>query len=122
MKDNNTYHLRTMTTMLSSKWTLHVLYTLQDGAKRYSEINHILSDMTQKMLTDTVRKLERDGFIERTVYPVVPPRVEYRLTELGDSLVGATTLLLGWTKAHIHDIHIAQNNYDAKKVVEMIAN
>jgi len=120
MKDNNTYYLRTMTAMLSSKWTLQVLYVLRDDTKRYSEINHILSDMTQKMLTNTVHKLERDGFIARTVYPTVPPKVEYQLTELGESLLSAITLLLDWTKVHVHDMHTAQKTYDTRKIAELV--
>ncbi len=72
--------------LLSSKWKTLIIRELLTGTKRFSEIKRALDGVTQKMLTQSLRGLEEDGLIERKVYPVVPPKVEYRLTELGMSL------------------------------------
>jgi len=72
--------------LLSSKWKTLIIRELLTGTKRFSEIKRTLAGVTQKMLTQSLRGLEEDGLIERKVYPVVPPKVEYRLSELGWSL------------------------------------
>lgn len=72
--------------LLSSKWKTLIIRELLTGTKRFSEIKRALPDVTQKMLTQSLRGLEDDGLIQRKVYPVVPPKVEYRLSELGWSL------------------------------------
>ena len=74
--------------------------------------------MTQKVLTDTLRKLERDGFVMRAVFAAVPPKVEYELSELGKSLLEIVVSLLGWTKEHVHEVHTAQEMYDSKSIVD----
>ena len=93
-------YIRDVVAVISNKWTLPVMYTLRDGAKRYSEINRSLSDMTQKVLTDTLRKMGEDQLVYRVVYPTRPPQVEYELTESGNSLLAIVILLMGWTKGH----------------------
>lgn len=115
---NDDYHVRFMVGIISSKWTLPVMHTLKDGTKRYHEINKVLPDMKQKVLTDTLHKLERDGLIVRAVFAEVPPKVEYELSELGKSLLGVIISLLGWTKAHGQEVHTARQEYDAKGVDE----
>ena len=115
MKDD-THYLKNTTALLSSKWTLQVLYALKDDTKRYGEINQHLTGITQKMLTETVRKLEREGLVERIVHPVVPPMVEYRLTELGHSLLHTLDHTIEWLKQHEPHLHTARNTYDAKKL------
>ena len=107
-----------MVGIISSKWTLPVLYALKDGTKRYHEINKILPDMRQKVLTDTLHKLERDGLVVRAVFAAVPPKVEYELSELGNSLLQIIIALLGWTKAHVQEVHIAREEFDSKSADE----
>jgi DNA-binding HxlR family transcriptional regulator len=111
-------YVREMVAIISNKWTLPVMYTLKDGTKRYGEINSILSDMTQKVLTETLHKMERNGLISRAVYPSVPPKVEYELTELGMSLLGIIVSLLNWTKDHFHHVYSAQETYDSRPSID----
>ena len=89
---------------LGDKWSLLVLYNLHtSGCLRFSEIHRRTADISQKMLTSTLRKLEQDGLLSRKVYPEVPPRVEYALTPRGESLMPHLTALIGW----------AEENFDA---------
>ncbi|MGW7265598.1 winged helix-turn-helix transcriptional regulator [Streptomyces sp. NPDC054842] len=93
---------------ISGKWTILVVDALLQGTLRYSELSRRIEGVSQKMLTRTLRGLEADGFVRRTVYPTVPPRVEYDLTELGRSLAEPVTVLREWTEAHINDIERAR--------------
>jgi DNA-binding HxlR family transcriptional regulator len=97
---------------ISDKWSLYVIHLLGGGTRRFSELRRHIGGITPRMLTVTVRSLERDGLISRTVYPVVPPRVEYALTPLGDSLLQAATILLLWADAHAADLSSARAHYD----------
>jgi DNA-binding HxlR family transcriptional regulator len=97
---------------IGDKWSLYVVHLLGTGTKRFSELRRQITGITPRMLTVTIRSLERDGLISRTVYPVVPPRVEYALTPLGESLLEAVTTLLVWADAHIADINAARDRYD----------
>ena len=86
---------------VADKWTLRVLEALsQGGVLRFSQVAQVVGDISQKMLTKTLRKLEEDGFVTRTVYPEVPPRVEYALTGLGESLCEALCTLWQWAETH----------------------
>jgi DNA-binding HxlR family transcriptional regulator len=91
---------------------LYVIHLLGDGTRRFSELRRQIGGITPRMLTVTIRSLERDGLISRTVYPVVPPRVEYALTPLGESLLQAATTLLLWADAHQADLLAARGRYD----------
>jgi DNA-binding HxlR family transcriptional regulator len=97
---------------IGDKWSLYVIHLLGDGTKRFSELRRHIGGITPRMLTVTIRSLERDGLISRTVYPVVPPRVEYALTPLGESLLHAATILLLWADAHAADLSAARARYD----------
>jgi len=97
---------------ISDKWSLYVIHLLGGGTRRFSELRRRIDGITPRMLTVTVRSLERDGLISRTVYPVVPPRVEYALTPLGESLLQAATILLLWADAHAADLSAARARYD----------
>ncbi len=97
---------------IGDKWSLYVVHLLGAGTKRFSELRRQITGITPRMLTVTIRSLERDGLISRTVYPVVPPRVEYALTPLGESLLEAVTTLLVWADVHIGDINAARARYD----------
>jgi DNA-binding HxlR family transcriptional regulator len=105
--------IRDLLDRLADKWSLLVVELLGRDARRFSELRRQIDGISQRMLTLTLRHLERDGLVTRTVYPVVPPRVEYRLTPLGTGLLEAIGPLVAWTRAHRADITGAQAAYDA---------
>ena len=96
--------LRQMFDLIGDRWTSTVLFVISDGVKRYSELQKQIPDVTKKMLTQTLRTLERDGLVERTVYPVVPPKTEYRLTPLGLRFLEPIAALAEWAKSHQKDL------------------
>lgn len=97
---------------LGDKWTTLIIGMLEDGPKRFSELQRGIGGISQKMLTQTLRSLERDGLVKRTLYPEVPPRVEYELTELGKTLCEPIAAIIRWTEAHIGQVIAAQIQYD----------
>ena len=99
---------------IADKWVALVVKSLVDGPKRYSEISHQLAGVSQKMLTQTLRSLERDGVLRRTVTPSVPVRVDYELTSLGESLAGVLGQLKMWAEQHMPDVDLARAEYDAR--------
>ena len=99
---------------IGDKWTILVVATLKPGSKRFSELKRIIGDISQRMLTQTLRKLERDGMVNRTVTPSIPPRVDYELTDLGHSLTGQLEPLANWALEHRETIAIARAEYDAR--------
>lgn len=98
--------------MVASKWSVLILYALRHGKLRYSELQHTVEGISQKMLTQTLRDLERNGLVKRTVYPVVPPHTEYELTELGHSLEGVVYQLGGWAHEHMQAVLASRHMYD----------
>jgi DNA-binding HxlR family transcriptional regulator len=100
---------------ISDKWVTLVLKSLMDGPKRYSELSHQLAGVSQKMLTQTVRNLERDGILTRTLTPSVPVRVDYELTPLGESLAGVLGQLKAWAEEHMPEVEQARAEYDARR-------
>ena len=86
--------------LLADKWTIPVIHSLARGARRTGELKRELVGVSQKMLTQTLRNLEEHGLVTRRVYPVVPPRVEYRLTELGQSINEPLAEICKWTERH----------------------
>ena len=99
---------------IADKWSLLVIALLDRQTMRFTELRRAIDGVSQRMLTVTVRHLERDGLIRRTVYPVVPPRVEYALTDLGCSLHEVIKSLVVWTEAHQRDIAEARSAYDVR--------
>ena len=100
---------------LGDKWTIHVMAMLQQAGEkgmRFSALKNGIEDISQKMLTVTLRALERDGLVTRTVYPQVPPRVEYRLTELGATLLPAMHSLMNWLQASWSAIQRNRQQFD----------
>ncbi|MGP3958049.1 winged helix-turn-helix transcriptional regulator [Nonomuraea sp. 3N208] len=93
---------------IAGKWTILVVDALLEGTMRYTDLSRRIEGVSQKMLTQTLRALEADGFVTRTVHPTIPPRVEYDLTELGLSLAEPITALRQWTEDHINDIEKAR--------------
>ncbi|MBV1825729.1 winged helix-turn-helix transcriptional regulator [Komagataeibacter oboediens] len=97
---------------VADKWTMLVLEALQEkGTLRYTQLRKEVSGISQKMLTQTVRRMEEDGLVHRTVYPVIPPHVEYTLTALGDSLSKAFCGVWVWAEQHYEEIHRARQNF-----------
>jgi DNA-binding HxlR family transcriptional regulator len=95
-------------TTICDKWALLILYELSRGTKRHGELHRAIPGVSQKMLTQTLRKLVRDRLVRRTVYPVVPPRVEYALTPLGETLAEPLGALYRWTEGHLKAIQRAR--------------
>ncbi|KUJ69793.1 HxlR family transcriptional regulator [Streptomyces albus subsp. albus] len=107
---------RTVVEVLANKWVLYVLGALRrhDRPMRFSELRRLLDGITQKMLTQTLRALERDGLVNRTVYPTVPPRVEYGLTDLGVEAGRLTGAISTWAVAHAPRILTARQDFDTR--------
>jgi len=91
-----------------------VIDRLGQGSQRFSELRRGIDGITGRMLTVTLRGLERDGLITRTIHPVIPPRVDYELTAMGRTLLRTIEQLIDWADSHVADIHAAQTAYDAK--------
>lgn len=104
--------IRDLLDRLADKWSLLVVELLGHGTRRFSELRREIDGISQRMLTLTLRRLERDGLITRTVHPIVPPRVDYELTALGASLLDAIEPLVAWTRAHRDDIATARTAFD----------
>ncbi len=98
---------------VGDKWTVLVVSTLGDGPKRFNELRRGLGSISQRMLTLTLRGLERDGLVTRTVFPTIPPRVEYELTKLGHSLLDPVSSLALWARQNRSGIAAARQRFDA---------
>lgn len=106
---------QTITSILArigDKWTVLVVMTLYQRPHRFNELKRAVEGISQQMLTRTVKALERDGLVARTVHPTVPPQVEYRLTDLGHSLSGPILHLGGWASQNLVTIHANRDSYD----------
>ena len=97
---------------IADKWSLLAIALLEGRTLRFTELQREIDGISQRMLTVTLRQLERDGLVERTVYPVVPPRVEYGLTPLGSTLHATIQSLVTWTEQHQVEIAAARATYD----------
>jgi len=98
---------------VGDKWTVLVVQTLGDGPKRFNELRRALGSISQRMLTLTLRGLERDGLVTRTVFPTIPPRVDYELTRLGRSLLEPVSELGLWARQNRAAIQTARQRFDA---------
>jgi DNA-binding HxlR family transcriptional regulator len=99
---------------IGDKWSLTVVHELAWGSKRFTELLRNVDGVSQRMLTVTLRGLERDGLVTRTVHPTVPPRVDYQLTGLGTTLLDTICQLMAWTADHLDDIVQARQRYDTR--------
>ena len=105
-------------TSICTKWGLLVLYELSKGARRPGELRRTIG-VSQKMLTQTLRTLERDRLVQRTIYPIVPPRVDYALTSLGKTLMEPLTALYRWTEKHLKKIqHARRESQKTRRIAE----
>jgi DNA-binding HxlR family transcriptional regulator len=104
---------------LADKWTLLVIHALGQVPKlRFCQLRDQIEGVSQKMLTQTLRQLERDGLVSRHVYPVVPPRVEYKLTPLGHSLLATVRGICAWVHDHIAEIEQSRQGFDVRPLPE----
>jgi DNA-binding HxlR family transcriptional regulator len=99
---------------IGDKWSLFVIFRLGDGPQRFTTLKRAVDGISQRMLTVTLRGLERDGIVSRTMYPVMPPRVDYALTPLGHTLLDAVGALMAWVDEHLPEVDAARDAYDAR--------
>lgn len=100
---------------IGDKWSVLIVQMLADGPRRFNELRRDIPTISQRMLTLSLRGLERDGLVTRTVTPSIPPRVDYELTPLGHSLRGPVCALAGWAVENIDRIHTAQDRFDTAR-------
>jgi DNA-binding HxlR family transcriptional regulator len=105
---------RAVLAMISDKWTTLTLCALADGPMRFGQLRRRLEGISQKVLTSTLRDLERAGIVRRDVFPTTPPQVEYALTDLGHSLGGALAAIKAWAETHVPEIEANQGAYGAR--------
>jgi DNA-binding HxlR family transcriptional regulator len=99
---------------VGDKWSVLIVVLLGDGPKRFNEIKRMVGGISQRMLTFTLRGLERDGLVTRTVFPTTPQRVDYELTELGSTLWEAVEPLGSWARTHVREILTSREQFDQK--------
>jgi DNA-binding HxlR family transcriptional regulator len=102
---------------VGDKWSVFVIMMLGEGPKRFNELKRMIGGISQRMLTLTLRGLERDGLITRTVFPTIPPRVDYELTDLGRGLAKPVVALGEWVFAHKQEIEDARTRFDQRNDV-----
>jgi DNA-binding HxlR family transcriptional regulator len=97
---------------VGDKWSVLLIGLLGDGPRRFSELKRTVEGISQRMLTLTLRGLERDGLVTRTLFPSIPPRVEYQLTSLGQTLLEPVNVLAAWAQEHRVDMESARDRFD----------
>ena len=100
--------------LIADQWTPLVIYALEDGTMRFGQLLKRIDGISKKMLTQTLRAMERNGLVQRVVYPVVPPVVEYSLTPLGQTLIESMNALRTWAYGHLQEVAHAQTTYDQR--------
>jgi DNA-binding HxlR family transcriptional regulator len=106
---------------IGDKWSILIIVLLGNGPKRFNEIKRTVSGISQRMLTLTLRGLERDGLVIRTQFATIPPRVDYELSRLGRSLLEAVETLNSWARAHVKQVSRAQADFDQRKQSKAVA-
>ncbi|MGE6740803.1 winged helix-turn-helix transcriptional regulator [Allorhizobium pseudoryzae] len=101
---------------IAGKWATLLLLALSEKPYRFGELRRLVPDISQRMLTQTLRDLQRDGYVERTVFPTKPPSVEYKMTPLGHSLYARLEGVMKWAAAHHPDIKAAREKFDASEL------
>ena len=115
LPDRTTEDCRALSSILArvgDKWTVLIVVLLGDGPKRFNEMKRMVGDISQRMLTFTLRGLERDGLVTRTVFPTTPQRVDYELTKLGSTLWKAVEPLGSWAREHVSEILRSRKRFD----------
>jgi DNA-binding HxlR family transcriptional regulator len=100
---------------ISGKWSVGIIVAAAHGPIRFTELERTIEGVSRRMLTLTLRNLERDGLLIRTVYPTVPPKVEYRLTAMAQELYESLATLTRWAERHRRDVQQARAEYDARR-------
>ena len=106
---------------IGDKWASLIIQVLADGPVRFTALKNMVNTVTPKVLTQSLRALERDGLVTRTVHPTVPPRVDYELTETGRSLLVPLAQLRAWAENHVPEILKARDDYDDSRDEELLA-
>lgn len=114
--DESCLAVREVLNRVGDKWSVLVVSLLGDGPMRFSELKRTIEGISQRMLTLTLRGLERDGLVTRAVFPTIPPRVDYELTPLGTTLLEPVMALADWARTHRFQIQAARDRFDADKV------
>jgi DNA-binding HxlR family transcriptional regulator len=112
--DPSSCRAREVLRRVGDKWSVYVIDLLGQGPKRFGELNRAIDGITSRMLTVTLRGLERDGIVARTIHPVIPPRVDYELTPMGRTLLDTIGQLVSWADSHLAEIDTARAAYDAR--------
>jgi DNA-binding HxlR family transcriptional regulator len=108
------HKVRQILARIGEKWSMLVVMLLRDGPRRFNDIKRNTGGISQQMLTRTLRGLERDGMVTRTIYPTSPPQVEYRMTELGRSMSEPVLAFGRWVQEHLADIDAARQQFDQR--------
>lgn len=114
--DASTCPVRDVLDRIGDKWSVLILMLLAREPRRFSALNKAVGDISKRMLTQTLRSLQRDGLVERTVYPTTPPMVDYRLTDLGRSVLEPLAALIVWADRRHEDIRSARDVFDGREV------
>ena len=109
-----TCRVREVLGRIGDKWSIFIIIRLGHGPQRFTTLKRSIDGISQRMLTVTLRGLERDGVVSRTMYPVMPPRVDYALTPLGHTLLDAVGALMAWADEHLAEVDAAREAYDAR--------
>jgi DNA-binding HxlR family transcriptional regulator len=115
LPEHNCTAVNDVLSTIGDKWTVRIVMRLANGPMRFNELRRDVGSISQRMLTLTLRGLERHGLVTRTVYPTVPPRVDYALTELGRTLIGPITAVASWAIEHREEVADARANFDNAK-------
>jgi DNA-binding HxlR family transcriptional regulator len=113
IKSDDCRMVREILDLVGDKWSLYIIATLKDGPVRFNELRRQINGISQRMLTITLRGLERDGLVKRTLFPTIPPRVDYELTNVGRTLLAPVMALVAWAKTNQENIQGARVRYDA---------
>lgn len=111
MNQRDDFGPRGVLDLVADKWSILVIYHLHRKTLRHTQLKRVLTGVSARMLTVTLRKLEENGIVERKVYPIVPPKVEYSLTALGETLVQPFKLLCEWADVHLDDVRAARARF-----------
>ncbi|AZZ99310.1 helix-turn-helix domain-containing protein [Pseudoalteromonas sp. R3] len=111
-EQNERCPIRNVVAQIGDKWSILILFALVDGPDRFNALKSRIQGISQRMLTQTLRDMERDGYVKRTVYAEVPVKVEYELTELGRGLAKSAWQLVSWADDHFDEIASARTRYD----------
>ncbi len=118
--DEDCHKVSRILARIGEKWSMLVVMLLRDGPRRFNDIKRNTGGVSQQMLTRTLRGLERDGMVTRTIFPTSPPQVEYKLTELGRSMSEPVLVFGRWVQEHLAEIDVARNRFDQRATTALL--